>query len=124
MKAREKLLITISLLACGIAIGVFALVSLGHFIYSPARAPLPVVGKMYQSTVQQVALLEPVPVPPVSQPASNNNPPTPPSDEASLQAAEQASANAKKNLLDKNHGQSKKDRDELRKALAALFGLL
>lgn len=125
MKAREKLLISISLLACAVAIGVFALVSLGHFIYSPNRPTLPVVGKMYESTVQQIALLEPVPVPQPTPPTKNT--PAPPPAISEILPNNQTNHTGKSlDSLAKNRKSDKNDRDydELKKALATLFGLL
>lgn len=63
MKAREKLVITISVLACCVAIAIFAVVSLGHFITAPKKPTVPVVNTLFETTVEQVALLEPIPVP-------------------------------------------------------------
>lgn len=126
MKAREKLFIIISVVACGVSIAVFALVSLGHFIYTPNRTVLPVVGKMYESTVQQVSMLETVPVPQPPTPVTNNSVPSP-----DIAQTKSASDNAALNQYKaaKNHKYNKdtdKDTDylKLKKTLSALFALL
>ena len=66
MKVREKVIVTVSILACCIAIAAFAMVSLGRFISTPSKTNLPVVGRMYESTIQQIALLDSVTVPQTS----------------------------------------------------------
>lgn len=127
MKAREKLLITISVLACGVSIAVFALVSLGHFIYTPNRATIPVVGKMYEGTVSQVSMLETVPVPKSPTPVTTN-PTPPPESSGTAEAAEDSASHKRANQAGKTHkynkNQEKQDYANFRKTLAALFGLL
>lgn len=130
MKAREKLLIIIAVMASGVSIAVFALVSLGHFIYNPGRTVIPVVGKMYETTVQEIALLEPVPVPQAPTPVSN--PPKPPQPlvqppaetnptVSNLQASnkKQFSKNQKYRKLTNELSYS-----DLQKMISALFGQL
>lgn len=127
MKAREKLLITISVLACGVSIAVFALVSLGHFIYTPDRATIPVVGKMYENTVQQVALLETVPVPQAPTPVTTNSTPAPVQSDETEQPEDNSNLSKQSSQVSKHHKYSKKSQSDytyLRQSLAALFGLL
>jgi hypothetical protein len=130
MKAREKLMIIISVVACGVSIAVFALVSLGHFISTPNRTVLPVVGKMYESTVQQVALLEPVPVPATPTPVTNPSVPTPVVAEYANPDDSKKVSHPQDDKATKHHKYTNADEDrsdeylELRKTIAALFGLL
>lgn len=128
MKAREKLFIIISVVACGVSIAVFALVSLGHFIYTPNRTVLPVVGKMYESTVQQVSMLETVPVPQPPTPVTNNSVPTPViASKPTISTSDNSALNQYKAA--KNQKYNKKDDKDsdylsLRKTLEALFAML
>jgi hypothetical protein len=129
MKARDKLFIFISVVACGVSIAVFALVSLGHFIYSPGRTVIPVVGKMYESTVQQVALLEPIPVPQAPTPVSNPpKPPVPVNPTVDPNPSLSDNQAFSKKQLSKSQKNHKLERDfsysDLQKAIAALFGEL
>lgn len=121
--------IIISVVACGVSIAVFALVSLGHFVYTPSRTVIPVVGKMYESTVEQIALLEPVPVPQTAKPASN--PPTPPPSVSPPPAShkpfvsDQHKFNKKDSARHQRNHKATAEREfsynDLQKALAALF---
>jgi hypothetical protein len=133
MKAREKLIIAVSLLACGISIAIFAVVSLGHFIYSPDRSTVPMVGKMYESTVEYVSVLKPLPVPSTTASSDDQNvknaaQPTPTTPH-NLQVDDKKLL--KKNQLDVRHpddknkfqADSRLDYDNLRKTIASLLGL-
>ena len=130
MKAREKLMIIISVVACGVSIAVFALVSLGHFISTPNRTVLPVVGKMYETTVQQIALLEPVPVPVPPTPVTNNSVPAPVvtdhvnSDDSKKVDSHKDNKATKQQTYAKTEEDNSNDYLDLRKTIAALFGLL
>jgi hypothetical protein len=130
MKAREKLMIIISVIACGVSIAVFALVSLGHFISTPNRTVLPVVGKMYESTVQQVALLEPVPVPVTPTPVTNSSVPTPVTTNHMNSDDSKKIDSSKDDKASKHQKYTRTNEDnpneylDLRKTIAALFGLL
>lgn len=130
MKTREKLLIIVSVVACGVSIAVFALVSLGHFIYSPGRTVIPVVGKMYENTVQQVALLEPVPVvqTPTTDTGTTSAPPSEQSapDTKSPPSDHQVSNKKSQTKNQKNHKASDRELkyDELQKAFTSLFSQL
>lgn len=62
MTRREKVLIAITVVATGASVCMFAFVSLAHFLKTtPQHAP-PLVSKLYQNSVTQLATLEPVPV--------------------------------------------------------------
>jgi hypothetical protein len=129
MKAREKLMIIISVIACGVSIAVFALVSLGHFIYTPGRTVIPVVGKMYESTVQQVALLEPVPIPAAPTPVASPSVPAPAASTEQAALKDDNAAKKQRELVKdsrkyRSNDKNWSDYSEFRKALSALFGLL
>jgi hypothetical protein len=131
MKAREKLIIAVSLLACGISIAIFAVVSLGHFIYTPDRGRMPIVGKMYESTVEYVSVLTPVPLPSTTAPTDDQSAKNTAQPTSTQNVQVDDKKLLKKNQLDLRHqddknklqADSRLGYDTLRKTIASLLGL-
>jgi hypothetical protein len=66
MTKREKVLIAVTVVATGASVFMFAFVSLANFLKTTPTSAPPLIAKMYDSTLDQLATLEPVPVAAVS----------------------------------------------------------
>ena len=80
MTKREKALIAITVVATGASVFMFAFVSLANFLKSTPHTPPPIVAKMYEQTLDQIATLEQVPVTDTA-----TSPPTEPNQSPSTQ---------------------------------------